>query len=89
MAHFTSGTPLILAMDSQASVNLSVLISMVGTPILSNSTLLSRPLELQAPQSPCVRMIASQRSTSSHSVRRMILPELYLPRTTPFKSNRS
>jgi hypothetical protein len=44
--------PPISAIARQTSVNLSVLMSTVGIPRFSNSMLLSRPLDEQAPQSP-------------------------------------
>ena len=65
-AHLMSGMPLMRAIDRQASRNLSVPMSMAGMPYFSSSAWLSRPLELQAPQSPWVRMMASQRSMSCH-----------------------
>ena len=54
----------------------SVEISMDGMPSFSNSMLLSRPLELQLPQSPWVRIMASHRSTSFHSSLRITLEPL-------------
>ena len=51
-ANFWSGLPPTLAMPLQVLKKGSVEISMDGMPSFSNSMLLSRPLELQLPQSP-------------------------------------
>ena len=50
----------------------SVAISIAGMPFFSISMLLSRPLELQDPQSPWVRITTSHSDApfSSHSLQR-------------------
>ena len=73
VAHFMSGIPPSLAIVCIGRVKASVPIMTAGMPHFSNSTLLSRPLELHAPQSPLARMMASHRSMSFHSSRRMSL----------------
>jgi hypothetical protein len=75
-AHRASGTPLNSRVATSTLRKRSVPIRTAGMPLVSSWMALSRPLDEQLPQSPWVRITASQPSISPHSPVRMTRPAL-------------